>query len=45
MTQFQMPRHLCSCAGMIPGHDESRGKKSSVETCKENKKLRNALVE
>jgi transposase len=28
MSRFPTPGHLCSWAGMTPGHDESAGKKS-----------------
>ncbi|BCG57582.1 hypothetical protein PUR_14510 [Paenibacillus sp. URB8-2] len=45
MTRFPSPGHLCSWAGMTPGHDESAGKKRSAKTRKGNKKLRSALVE
>lgn len=45
MTRFPSAGHLCSWAGMTPGHDESAGKKRSARTRKGNKKLRSALVE
>lgn len=45
MSRFPTPGHLCSWAGMTPGHDESAGKKRSAKTRKGNKKLRSALVE
>ncbi|MDQ0168557.1 transposase [Bacillus horti] len=45
MSRFPTPGHLCSWAGMTPGHDESAGKKRSSKTRKGNKKLRSALVE
>jgi transposase len=45
MSRFPTPGHLCSWAGMTPGHDESAGKKKSAKTHKGNKKLRSALVE
>jgi transposase len=45
MSRFPTPGHLCSWAGMTPGHDESAGKKKSAKTRKGNKKLRSALVE
>jgi transposase len=45
MSRFLTPGHLCSWAGMTPGHDESAGKKRSAKTRKGNKKLRSALVE
>lgn len=45
MSRFKTAGHLCSWAGMTPGHDESAGKKKSTKTRKGNKKLRSALVE
>jgi len=45
MSRFPTPGHLCSWAGMTPGHDESAGKKKSSKTRKGNKKLRSALTE
>ncbi|MCZ8515491.1 IS110 family transposase [Paenibacillus filicis] len=45
MARFPTPGHLCSWAGMTPGHDESAGKKKSAKTRKGNKKLRSALTE
>lgn len=45
MSRFPTPGHLCSWAGMAPGHDESAGKKKSSKTRKGNKKLRSALTE
>ncbi|EHQ90202.1 IS110 family transposase [Desulfosporosinus youngiae] len=45
MSRFPTPGHLCSWAGMTPGHDESAGKKKSTKTRKGNKKLRSALTE
>ncbi len=45
MSRFPTPGHLCSWAGMTPGHDESAGKKKSSKTRKGNKKLRSALIE
>ncbi|BFH59971.1 IS110 family transposase [Paenibacillus azoreducens] len=45
MSRFPTPGHLCSWAGMTPGHDESAGKKRSAKTRKGNKKLRSALTE
>ncbi|MCD9026593.1 IS110 family transposase [Cohnella silvisoli] len=45
MTRFPTPGHLCSWAGMTPGHNESAGKKRSSKTRKGNKKLRSSLVE
>jgi transposase len=43
--QFPSAAHLCSWAGMVPGNNESAGKKKSGKTRKGNKKLRTALVE
>ncbi|WP_047155487.1 IS110 family transposase [Aneurinibacillus tyrosinisolvens] len=43
--QFPTAPHLCSWAGMVPGNNESAGKKKSGKTRKGNKKLRSALVE
>jgi transposase len=43
--QFPTAAHLCSWAGMVPGNNESAGKKKSGKTRKGNKKLRAALVE
>jgi len=44
-NQFPSAPHLCSWAGMVPGNNESAGKKKSGKTRKGNKKLRAALVE
>ncbi|WP_332635057.1 IS110 family transposase [Halalkalibacter flavus] len=44
-NQFPSASHLCSWAGMVPGNNESAGKKKSGKTRKGNKKLRAALVE
>ena len=44
-NQFPTAAHLCSWAGMVPGNNESAGKKKSGRTRKGNKKLRSALVE
>jgi transposase len=44
-SQFPTAPHLCSWAGMVPGNNESAGKKKSGKTRKGNKKLRAALVE
>ncbi|MEW9674501.1 IS110 family transposase [Ammoniphilus sp. 3BR4] len=43
--QFPTAPHLCSWAGMVPGNNESAGKKKSGRTRKGNKKLRWALIE
>lgn len=45
MTQFPTAGHLCSWAGMCPGHDESAGKRRSGKTRKANRYLRGALIE
>lgn len=37
MSRFPTPGHLCSWAGMTPGHDESAGKKSPLRRVKETK--------
>jgi transposase len=44
-TQFPSAAHLCSWAGMVPGNNESAGKRKSGRTRKGNKKLRSTLVE
>ncbi|WP_031540319.1 MULTISPECIES: IS110 family transposase [unclassified Bacillus (in: firmicutes)] len=43
--QFPTAAHLCSWAGVVPGHNESAGKKKSSKTKKGNKYLRSALIE
>jgi transposase len=45
MTRFPSAAHLCSWAGMCPGHDESAGKRRSGKTRKANSYLRTALVQ
>lgn len=45
MTRFKSDKHLASWAGMVPGENESAGKKKSEQTRKGNKYLRSALVE
>ena len=45
MSRFPSAGHLCSWAGLTPGHDESAGKKRSTKTRKGNRKLRSALTE
>lgn len=37
MSRFPTPGHLCSWAGMTPGHDESAGKKSPLRRVKETR--------
>ncbi len=44
-NQFPSAAHLCSWAGVVPGHNESAGKKKSTKTKKGNKYLRSALIE
>lgn len=43
--QFPSAAHLCSWAGLVPGHNESAGKRKSSKTKKGNKYLRSALTE
>jgi transposase len=45
MTRFPSAAHLCSWAGMCPGHDESAGKRRSGKTRKANRYLRTALIQ
>ena len=45
MSRYPSARHLCSWAGLTPGHDESAGKKRSAKIRKGNRKLRSALTE
>jgi transposase len=45
MTRFPTAGHLCSWAGMCPGHDESAGKRRSRKTRKANRYLRAALIQ
>jgi transposase len=44
-SQFPSAAHLCSWAGLVPGHNESAGKRKSSRTKKGNKYLKSALVE
>ena len=44
-NQFPSSSHLCSWAGLVPGHNESAGKKKSSNMKKGNKYLKSALVE
>jgi transposase len=43
--QFPSAPHMCSWAGLVPGHNESAGKRKSTKTKKGNKYLRSALTE
>jgi transposase len=43
MTRFPSADHLCSWAGLCPGHHESAGKRSSGKTRKGNRWLRAGL--
>jgi transposase len=43
--QFPSPSHLCSWAALVPGHNESAGKRKSTKTKKGNKYLKSALTE
>jgi transposase len=43
MTRFPSADHLCSWAGICPGHDESAGKRRSGKTRKGNRWLRAGL--
>ena len=45
MQHFPSAAHLCSWAGMCPGHDESAGKRRSSKTRKANRYLRTTLVQ
>jgi len=45
MTRFPSAAHLCSWAGMCPGHDESAGKRRSGKTRKANRYLRTTLIQ
>ncbi len=44
-ARFPTAPHLCSWVGLVPGHNESAGKRKSSRTRKGNKYLRSALVE
>ena len=43
--QFPSSSHLCSWAGLVPGHNESAGKRKSSNMKKGNKYLKSALIE
>jgi transposase len=43
--QFPSASHMCSWAGLVPGHNESAGKRKSAKTKKGNKYLRAGLTE
>ncbi|MBM7662247.1 transposase [Bacillus mesophilus] len=43
--QFPSASHMCSWSGVVPGHNESAGKRKSSKTKKGNKYLRSALTE
>ena len=43
--QFPSAAHICSWAGLVPGHNESAGKRKSAKTKKGNKYLKSALTE
>ncbi len=40
--QFPSTAHMCSWAGLVPGQNESAGKRKSAKTKKGNKYLRSA---
>ncbi|MFC4290678.1 IS110 family transposase, partial [Neobacillus cucumis] len=44
-SQFPTAAHLCSWAALVPGHNESAGKRKSTRSKKGNKYLRSALTE
>lgn len=44
-SQFPSAAHLCSWAALVPGHNESAGKRKSARSKKGNKYLRSALTE
>lgn len=44
-SQFPSAPQLCSWVGLVPGHNESVGKRKSSKTRKGNKYLRSALTE
>ncbi|MFK7693540.1 IS110 family transposase [Paenibacillus sp. HJGM_3] len=44
-SRFPSAAHLCSWVGLVPGHNESAGKRKSSKSRKGNKYLRSALIE
>jgi transposase len=44
-SRFPSAAHLCSWIGLVPGHNESAGKRKPSRTRKGNKYLRSALTE
>ncbi|MBO0996131.1 IS110 family transposase [Bacillus sp. SD088] len=44
-TQFPSAPQMCSWAGLVPGNNESAGKRKSSKTRKGNKYLKSALIE
>lgn len=44
-SRFPSAAHLCSWVGLVPGHNESVGKRKSSKTRKGNKYLFSALIE
>lgn len=44
-SRFPSAAHLCSWVGLVPGQNESAGKRKSSKTRKGNKYLRSALIE
>lgn len=44
-SRFPTAAHLCSWAGLVPGQNESAGKRKSATTRKGNKYLRSSLIE
>jgi transposase len=44
-SRFPSSAHLCSWIGLVPGHNESAGKRKPSKTRKGNKYLRSALIE
>jgi transposase len=44
-NQFPSAAHMCSWAGLVPGNNESAGKRKSAKTKKGNKYLKSGLTE